>query len=112
MLVKSPNSSALRPLHRFIAAGAAALLLVLTFLAVSPRLHAALHAHDVATEATHADDGCVITLFAGGVTAAPAAVNLTAPSTVHIAVAFAPRLEIFVSPPRYLHQPERGPPLS
>jgi hypothetical protein len=110
VLATSSTSLALRPFHRFIAAGAAALVLLLTILAVSPQLHAGLHAHDVATDSAQNDDGCVISLFAGGVTAAPVAVTLTAPTVVHTEIAFAPRAEIFVSPPRYLHQPERGPP--
>ncbi len=106
------HSPALRPFHRFIAAGSALLVLLLTVLAVSPQLHADLHAHDAATEAVHADDGCVISLFASGVTAAPSALLLAVPPTTHVAATFSPRTEIFVSPPRYLHQPERGPPLS
>lgn len=116
MIVRSANTIALSPLRRLLAAGAATLVLLLTVLAVSPQLHAGFHTHDAANAVTHAphpanDDGCVISLFAGGVTAAPAVLLLAAPNTAHIAVAFAPRAEIFVSPPRYLLQPERGPPL-
>lgn len=112
MLATSSTSPALRPFRRFIAAGAAALVLLLTILAVSPQLHAGLHAHDATTESVQKDDGCVISLFAGGVTAAPAALLLAAPATAYLAAAVTPRTEIFVSPPRYLLQPERGPPLS
>ncbi len=112
MPATNKSSPALRPFHRFFAAGSAVLVLLLTVLAVSPQLHADFHAHDAATEAVHTDDGCVVSLFAGGVTAAPAALFLAAPTTAHVAAALAPRTEIFVSPPRYLHQPERGPPLS
>ena len=100
------------PLRRLLAAGAAALVLLLTVLAVSPQLHAGFHAHDAATAADANDDGCVISLFAGGVTAAPAAPVFAAPPATFLTAAYAPRAKIFVSPPRYLHQPERGPPLS
>ena len=112
MPTTSNQSPALRSFHRFLAAGSAVLVLLLTVLAVSPQLHADFHAHDAETGAAHTDDGCVVALFAGGVTATPAALFLAAPTTAHAAVAFTPRAEIFVSPPRYLHQPERGPPLS
>jgi hypothetical protein len=111
VLAKSSTSPALRPFHRFIAAGAAALVLLLTILAVSPQLHAGLHAHGATNASVQTDDGCVISLFAGGVTAAPAAISLAAPTIAYVEIVFAPRAEIFVSPPRYLLQPERGPPV-
>ena len=116
MLATSSTAPALRPLpalhpfHRFIAAGAAALLLLLTILAVSPQLHAGFHAHDATTESVQTDDGCVISLFAGGVTATPAALGLALPPPTFVIPAPTARAEIFVSPPRYLLRPERGPP--
>lgn len=106
------NSPALRSFHRFIAAGSAALVLLLTILAVSPQLHADVHGHSHPHDAVPSDEGCVVTLFAAGVTAAPAVLIVAAPPVTHVAPAPDTHVEIFVSPPRYLHQPERGPPLS
>jgi hypothetical protein len=111
-------------LHRALAVGAAALVMMLTVLAVSPQLHADLHAADPShahhqgpdhshshSETPHTDEGCVVTLFAAGVTAAPAPVVVLAPTVRHTPATFSPRAEVFVSSPRYLHQPERGPPV-
>lgn len=87
-------------------------MLLLTVLAVSPQFHTALHGHadDYAAAITQ-DEGCVVTLFAAGVTAAPAPLLVVAPPQTQLRAEISPQSEIFVSPPRYLHQPERGPPL-
>jgi len=92
-------------LHRLLAAGGVTLVLLLSVLAVSPRLHAWLHGN-----AGETDHECVITLFQHGVVAATAEVALglvamvvlawiaTAPSTLHLA------------PPRYWLPPGHAPP--
>lgn len=95
-------------LHRLIAAGGAVLVLALTVFAASPALHE--HLHD-ATH-THHDESCPIVLFASSADApaAPLAAPVPVPTTHSLASPVA--REIFLSPPRYLRQPERGPPSS
>lgn len=95
-------------LHRLVAVGAAVLVLALTVFAASPALHE--HLHD-ATH-THHDESCPIVLFASSADA-PAA-PIAAPAPLPTARILAPAIarEIFLSPPRYLRQPERGPPAS
>lgn len=93
-------------LRRLLAAGSAALVFALTVLAASPAAHDELHDHGV----PHADDTCAVVLFAGGV-ALPLETPLPTPSVA----AWQPLLpavaeEILFTAPRYLHQPERGPP--
>ncbi len=108
----SSSTSTVHPFRRLWALGAAALVLLLTVLAVSPQLHTAFHGHDDDCAAENSqDEGCVVTLFAAGVTAAPTPLVVVAPPQAHLRADFSPHSEIFVSPPRYLHQPERGPPL-
>lgn len=111
MSTLSSSSSTVHPFRRLLALGAATLVLLLTVLAVSPQLHTAFHGHtDDSAAANAQDEGCVVTLFAAGVTAAPASLVVVAPPQTHLHAEFSPQSEIFVSPPRYLHQPERGPP--
>ena len=95
-------------LHRLVAVGAAVLVLGLTVFAASPELHE--HVHD-ATH-THHDESCPIVLFASSADA-PAA-PIAAPAPLPTARTLAPAItrEIFLSPPRYLRRPERGPPVS
>lgn len=107
--------------HRLLAATVAALVLLLSVLAVSPQLHADLHAcghdhghshhHEVPASDFDSDPGCVVTLFGQGITAGPAPVSLATPAAALVAPIFFRPSEVAVSPPRYLHQPGRGPPL-
>ena len=105
--------------HRLLAATVAALVLLLTVLSVSPQLHADLHAcghdhghpHESPAGNPDSDDGCVVTLFGQGITAGPAPVSLATPAAALVAPIFFRPYEVAVSPPRYLHQPGRGPPL-
>jgi hypothetical protein len=107
----SYSLSTVHPFRRLLALGAAALVLLLTVLAVSPQLHTAFHGHtDDCAAANAQDEGCVVTLFAAGVTAAHAPLVVVAPPQTYLRAEFSPHFEIFVNPPRYLHQPERGPP--
>lgn len=93
-------------LRRLFAAGGAALVFALTVFAASPELHERLHS---ATETEH-DDACPVVLFSDGATPPAAALSAPIPlRTCHLLPPCAAR-EIFLSPPRYLRQPERGPP--
>ena len=62
----------LRPLHRLVGAGCAALILLLSVLAVSPSLHQRLHRE---SQPEH-EDGCAVVLFSVGFTEAAAAAVL------------------------------------
>ena len=101
-------SAAPKFFHRLTAGACAGLVLALAVLAACPQLHEWLHGgHDLGD-----DDGCVVTLFAHGVTQAGAAPAL---------VVAAPRLlpeklpaprAIFLAESRFQHPPGRGPPAS
>jgi hypothetical protein len=92
--------------RRLLAGGSAALVLMLSLLAVSPEAHEALHAcdHDLVEEA------CPVVLFAAGVELPPVAPVVVAPTPVAEAPAAVRETIVFLSEPRYLRQPERGPP--
>jgi hypothetical protein len=100
-------------LRRLIAGGSAALVLALSIFAASPVAHDWLHHHDGCTE--HAadprvDDGCAVVLFAGGVSLPNATPAVEPPAALLRSVPARPAVEVFLVVPRYLHQPERGPP--
>jgi hypothetical protein len=92
--------------RRFLAAAGVALLLLLTASAASPALHHWLHG-DTVDDAT---DNCAVVLFTAGVTLAAAAVAVAAPRLVWNDRRVRAIEEIFLASPRYLRQPERGPP--
>ena len=93
-------------LRRVVAGGCVALVLALSVFAASPELHEHLHE---ATDTTH-DESCPIVLFANGANVPLAARAAPIPlPTAHQLAPFHAR-EIFLSSPRYLRQPERGPP--
>jgi hypothetical protein len=92
-------------LQRIGAAWAALLLLVLTLATASPTLHGWLHSAGV-----DADDSCAVVLFASGITAAATVIAIALPSVAWPACRVAPYQELFVTTPRYLRLPERGPP--
>ena len=116
-----PNACRVQPSlpRRLGAAAAAALVLVLTVLAASPAAHAWLHAapegcaghtHVPAPEEHDADQGCAVVLMMSGVELpleplSPLPPRLIAGSDLRVTAA-APDLRH----PRYLRQPERGPP--
>lgn len=94
--------------RRLLAAGSIALVLLLSVLTAHPELHRLIHGD---TDASH-DDGCAVVLFAHGVSA-PLDTAILASTPVEWAVLSRPETaEIFLTSPRYLHQPERGPPVS
>lgn len=103
----SRHETALPFFRRLLGAGLAVLVLGLALAAASPELHR--HLHDGLAVA---DDDCAVVLFAHGVTLAVAIV-----AALFFAVAWRelPALvgaEILLASPRYLRQPERGPPVS
>lgn len=105
--------------RRLGAATAAALLLVLTLLAASPAAHAWLHAaphscaghtHVPAPDEHDADQGCAVVLMTSGVELpleplSPLPPRLNAGSDLRVTAA-----ALDLRHPRYLRQPERGPP--
>lgn len=94
-------------LHRLLAAGGVALVLLLTVLAASPELHAWLHRN-----AGQADHECVITLYQHGVEAATVGVVLVAAAWVFLAwAAIAPPMQVFPRV-RYWLPPALAPPAS
>lgn len=90
---------------RLLAAGCAALIVALSVLAVSPTLHDWLHGHDSPT-----NDQCAVVAFAGGIVLAAAAVAVAAPRIGWCERARVFPRTFFLVTPRYLRQPERGPP--
>ena len=91
-----------------LAAGGIALILLLGAAAVSPGLHDRLHDGTHAGETNHT---CVVVLFASGVTSAVATIAVAAPAIAWRDRIVLPAAKLFLSPPRYLRQPERGPPV-
>jgi hypothetical protein len=93
-------------LHRVLAAGGVALVLLLTVLAASPELHAWLHGN-----AGAADHECVITLYQHGVEAAAVGVALMAAVWIFLAWgAIAPPMPGFLRS-RYWLPPALAPPV-
>jgi len=94
-------------LRRLMATGCAALVFALGVFAASPVLHQQLH-HGV--DAGH-DDGCAVVLFASGVSVPLGAIAIAPPSAHGSDSARETAEQIFLASPRYLRQPERGPPV-
>lgn len=94
-------------LRRVLAGGCAALVLALSVFAASPAAHNWLHLDG---DQNGSDDGCAVTLFAGGVSLAPSGIAVPLPIAAPVAEPDAIAAEILLVSPRYLRQPERGPP--
>ncbi len=103
------NLMADRPgsIRRLFSAGASALVLLLTVLAASPELHAWIHGDN----SGHDDSGCVISLFSQGVSLAAGGDALVVAPVEWLAAPAPVVTEIFLTAPRYMRQPERGPPV-
>lgn len=95
--------------RRFLAGGAAALVLALGMFAASPVLHDWLHGADA--DAAANDHGCAVVLFASGVSVPLGTIAIAPPSAEWREWVRPVAREIFLASPRYLRQPERGPPL-
>jgi hypothetical protein len=102
----------------------AALVFGLALASASPDLHAwlhgetAAHGHEACRHTEHApakDDShehrCAVVLFANGADLPFAAVVVLLRDPASSPVALAPEA-LHLAPPRYLRQPERGPPLA
>ena len=84
------------------------LVLALTIFAASPTLHEQLHDRTH----THHDESCAVVLFAGSADAPASPLAASAPLPIEHTLVPTLAREIFLSLPRYLRQPERGPPSS
>jgi hypothetical protein len=87
--------------------GCAVLIFALGVFAASPALHGQLHASNHAPF----EDGCAVALFAGGVSVALPLMALPPPSAEWRELPAAVSSEVLLDSPRYLLQPERGPPV-
>lgn len=103
-------------LRRVVALGGAAMVFALTIFAASPEAHGYLHdhkdcpSHGPAT--TEPDHSCAVVLFASGVSLPVGPLFVTPPTAVPAGISPVTAAEVFLVSPRYLRQPERGPPLS
>lgn len=92
--------------RRGMAVVCSAVVFALGLFAASPALHGQLHDHADRT----VGDGCVVVLFASGVSM-PLAATAPVPSTTDWHEYFPPASnEVYLDSPRYLLQPGRGPP--
>jgi len=89
--------------------GCAVLIFALGVLAVSPTLHQELHA---GTPSTLDDGGCAVVLFGNGVAVALPLAALPPPSAQWGELPDVVSQEVLLDSPRYLLQPERGPPVA
>ena len=120
--------SPLSPFLRVLASAAAALVLTLSVFSASPELHSLLHGSVSAREfgfaksvpakstgsdacSAEEDDGCAVALFAQGVSLPLLLPVLTRPELVQDPANCRSSAEFFWVQPRYLRQPERGPPV-
>ena len=94
--------------RRGLALGCAALVLTLAVFAASPSAHGLLHDDDYC-HAAH-DEGCAVVMFASGVSLPVAPIAITPPTAVAQAISPVTAADVFLVSPRYLRQPERGPP--
>lgn len=99
----------LERLRRSIAFGCVTLVLALAVFAASPLAHGCLHDNDPGVAAS--DHGCAVTLFAAGVALSVGQVAVTPPAGVERSVAAHRHADVLLVSPRYLRQPERGPPV-
>ena len=107
-------------LRRGLALACAGLVFALTIFAASPVAHAWLHvqhqgcAGDEGHETTAPieSDSCAVVLFASGVSLPVGPIAITPPTEAVQAISPVTAAEIFLVSPRYLRQPERGPPSS
>jgi hypothetical protein len=95
-------------LRRLIAALGIALILLLGTAAVSPGLHHRMHSDGC--DETASQHSCAVVLFASGVTLMTAAIAVPAPRVAWHDAGRPVHTEILLVAPRYLRQPERGPP--
>lgn len=114
-----PNRPLPAPL-RALAFALAWLVLGLTIVSASPEAHAFVHQPEQAASSGHCDHDhsaptesaehvCAVVLFSGGVDL-PTADFLPLPAMALVPAAATEYAPLFLPAPRYLRQPERGPP--
>jgi hypothetical protein len=108
MTVRRRLKSAISPFCRFLAAGCAALVILLTVLAVCPELHAWLHGE----KQLDADDDCAVVLFANGVTPAAAAVAVVVIFLCVWRERATEAATLLLQEPRFQRPPACGPPVA
>jgi hypothetical protein len=108
-MAASPPTSLPEWFRRVMAAGCAALVLALTVFAASPVAHDWLHV-DADAGQSSGDDACAVALFSGGVALPLGGVAVPLPAEWHNPVATEAVRTVCLISPRYLRQPERGPP--
>jgi hypothetical protein len=112
-----PKPSAIGVPQRAIVWLLVGLVMTLGMLAVTPDLHARLHAstddhhHHHATPSARDDSDCVVTLFHGGVTPPLDLPTLEAPVFARICSLPPARDARFIPAPRQMLRPVRGPPV-
>jgi hypothetical protein len=94
--------------RRLLATGCAVLVFALGLFAASPTLHEQLH-HNAPPAS---DDGCAIILFAGGVSMPLTFNSIPLPPAEWRELPYVSTTELRLASPRYLLQPERGPPVA
>ena len=99
-------------LRRLVAVACAGLVLGLTIFAASPAAHGALHADGDCPHHTPSEDTCAVVLFAIGVDLPTAALGVSPPTAATADASPIAATDIFLVSPRYLRQPERGPPFN
>lgn len=99
-------TSRARFLHRFVAVGSIALVIALGVCSASPELHEKLHAGTTG----HGEDHCAVALFSAGVSLGVGLLTVAPPQTKFSPVRADSVEQAFLISPRYLRQPERGPP--
>lgn len=110
------------PSRRIVAVLSAGLVLALTLFAASPVAHEWLHSAEKqhtcpehgktqpAAPAASEPHDCAIVLFASGVDIPVAPLALTPPRLVAAGISPVTAAAVYLVSPRYLRQPERGPP--
>ena len=104
-----PSSLADR-LRRFLAGSCAVLVLALSIFAASPVAHELLHTDDT-DHSPVAEDGCAVDMFASGVALPVGPLAIIPPTAVSPGRSPVTAADVLLVSPRYLRQPERGPPV-
>jgi hypothetical protein len=100
------SPSLLRLFHRLVALGGVALVVALGVFSASPMLHEKLHADSL----SHGEDHCAVALFSSGVSLGAPVVASAPCAQEFTPVSIRPAVQVGWVSPRYLRQPERGPP--
>ena len=109
MILSSQRFKAFAPLlRRLVAIGSVALVLMMGASVVLPALHHWLHG-DAGEETS---DQCAVEMFGMGITTASSSLALERQTITWPAPVQPAQEALFLATPRFLRQPERGPPLS